>query len=168
MKKYVLITHLFITLILIIPSTGLPEKSGTPVPDIALRNINGELIIMKNILKEKPVLLSFFFTDCKPCEKEIPELDILNSRYNGNVRIFLVSTDREGADKVSLYIKERNIKTDVLLDKFSDAARKFGVIEYPSVFLIDRNGKIIFSKKGYHKDTITEIESAIKKLKQNR
>ncbi len=146
-------------------SVAAEIKVNDKAPYITLRDINNRLIFGKNILKEKPIIAGFFFTDCLPCKKEIPELELLNKKYSQKIKMFLIATDKEGADAVVPYMKMMNITIDVLIDKYSDVARDYGVTKYPSLFIIGRNGKVLYSCYGYKKDNIRNIEKIIKGLK---
>jgi peroxiredoxin len=140
-------------------------KINDTAPNITLRDTRNKLVFGKAILKEKPILVSFFFTDCLPCKKEIPELDELNKKYSSKIKMFLVATDKEGSDVVIPYIEKMKVSIDVLIDRYSDAAKDFGVTQYPSLFIIGRDGKIIYSCKEYNKDNIKNIEQILSRLK---
>jgi peroxiredoxin len=145
--------------------TSAEIKTNDKAPNITLRNINNRLIFGKTILKDKPILAAFFFTDCLPCKKEIPELEALNKKYGEKIKMFLIATDKEGADAVIPYIGKMNITIDVLIDKYSDAARDFGVTQYPSLFIIGKDGKVLYSCYGYKQENISNIERIINGLK---
>jgi peroxiredoxin len=142
-----------------------PVKTGDIAPNITLRDMNGKMVFGKNILKEKPLLVSFFFTACKPCKKEIPELEKLHGKYNGRVKMFLIATDAEGEDAVRPYVEKMHISIDVLIDKYSDAVRQFGVTKYPSLYLIGKDGRVIYSCEGYSEDNIAALDGILGKFK---
>lgn len=140
-------------------------KTGDVAPNINLRDLNNRLIIGRDILKKKPVLVNFFFTACVPCKKEIPELEALNDKYRDNIRMFHVATDKEGYDAVKPYVDMMNIRIDVLLDKYSDVVKEFNVTRYPTVYIINREGKVIYYQSGYSSDNVSKIENVIKNLR---
>lgn len=140
-------------------------KVNDTAPNITLRDLNNKLIFGKSIFKEKPILAGFFFTNCLPCKKEIPELELLNKKYGLKIKMFLIATDKEGADAVIPYIEKMKITIDVLIDKYSDSAKDFGVTQYPSLFIIGMDGKVLYSCYGYKKENIENIEKIIIGLK---
>lgn len=141
-------------------------KIGEKAPNIILRDNNNNLIISTNILKQKPILISFFYTDCKPCIKEIPELEKLNKKYKNRVEFFLICTDTNGVDAVKPFIDQMNLSIKVLIDKYSDVAKSYHVTKYPSSFIINKKGKIIFFCFGYKQENIKKMETKLKKLKK--
>ena len=134
-------------------------------PNITLRNTNNKLVFGKTILKEKPIIISFFFVDCINCRKEFPDLELINKKYGSKIKMFLIATDKEGADVVVPYIEKMKITIDVLIDKYSDAAKDFFVTQYPALFIINRDGKLVYSSYGYKKDNVSKIEKIIEGLK---
>lgn len=146
-------------------SAPAPICAGDAAPSITLRDMNNRLVFCKEILKTKPVLVSFFFTGCLPCKKEIPDLERLKSAYGGKVKFLMISTDKAGADAVEPFIAEMKVTIDVLIDKYSDAARGFGVTQYPTVFIIGKDGKVVYTCAGYREDNIRNIEAILKKMK---
>lgn len=160
-----IIFPIIILLSFVIPlAAGLTKNDAAP--KINLRDMDNRLVFVFNELKNRPVLVAFFFTGCVPCKKELPELQNLYSRYGSDVAMYLISTDTEGADVVRPYIDKMKITIPVLIDKYSDVARLYGVDRYPSVFLIGRNGKVMFSSYGYSGDNMKQLEEILEKIKR--
>lgn len=149
---------------LVVPA--YPEiKTNDTAPRINLRDMDNKLVFVSDELKEKPVLISFFFTGCLPCKKELPELENLYSRYARRVGMYLISTDAEGSETVRPYISRMKITIPVLIDKYSDVAKLYGIDKYPSMLLIGKNSKVIFVSYGYSEQNIIKLEEALKKIK---
>jgi peroxiredoxin len=148
----------------IIPSFAEIKKNDT-APRIMLRDMQNKMIFISEEMKNKPILISFFFTACVPCKNELPELEKLYSIYNSNVSMYLISTDSAGAEVVKPFLDNLKISIPVLIDKYSDVARSFAIDKYPSMFLIGRNGKVVFSSYGYNEDNLKKLEDVLKKIK---
>lgn len=143
-----------------------PEiKTNDTAPRINLRDMDNKLVFVSDELKKKPILISFFFTGCLPCKKELPELEKLYSRYGHKVGMYLISTDTEGSETVRPYISRMKITIPVLIDKYSDVAKLYGIDKYPSMLLIGKNGKVTFVSYGYNEQNIIKLEEALKKRK---
>jgi peroxiredoxin len=143
-----------------------PEiKKNEKAPQINLRDMDNRLVFVSNELKDKPVLVNFFFTACAPCRRELPELEILYNRYKQKAGMYLISTDSEGSDAVRPYLNKLKITIPVLIDKYSDVAKIYGIDKYPSMILIGKNGKVIFVTNGYNEENIAKLEDILKKLK---
>jgi len=164
-KKMISIVTLGFILLVNVILLGKEIKNHDKAPSIILRNLNDKIFIIdKKFFRKKPVLISFFYVNCRPCAMEIPELENLNKIYQSKVNMFLISTDKEGIDVVHPYVHKRKIKIEVLLDKYKDVARDYGIKEYPSLFLISRRGKVLYHSKGYSEKKIKMLERYLKSV----
>ncbi len=136
-------------------------KQGDAAPSFTLRDTGNRLVLSKSVIQGKPLLVSFYFAGCEPCKKELPELQKLFDKHGSAVAFYLVSTDKEGADVALPFVKNLGVKIPVLCDKYSDAAKAFGVNKYPSIFIIGTNGALLFSANGYHEETIAQIDQVL-------
>jgi len=144
-------------------SSGSVPSEGDMAPNIILRDTSQNLVFIKKYLKKKPVLVSFFFVGCKPCEREIKELERIKKSHGSKIEMFLISTDKEGAEAVRPYIKKQGITMRVLTDEYNDIAGKFKITKYPTIVIIGRDKKIIFRSSGNPEENISRIESMLKK-----
>jgi peroxiredoxin len=117
------------------------------------------------------VILSFWATFCKPCQKEIPILMKFAEKHKDDkLRIFLISLDKEGKSKVKPFVEKKKFTLPVLLDPYSRTAERYGVKALPALFVIDSKGMIVYSSSGYDEkkpfeSTLEEIVTAIKEGK---
>lgn len=108
-----------------------------------------------NARKERnAVVLSFFATWCKPCKKEIPELEKLQTEFP-QTKFFLVNVG-EKREEIEDYLLKHPLRLPIILDRFGKTAEKYGVKSkednlavLPTLVLIDAKGRISFYKKGY-------------------
>jgi peroxiredoxin len=75
--------------------------------------------------------------------------------------MYLVATDKEGADALRPYIKSMNMTIPVLLDQYQDVVGAYGVTKYPSLYIIGRDGRVKYSCAGYDPANIARIEEII-------
>jgi thiol-disulfide isomerase/thioredoxin len=100
------------------------------------------------------VILSFWATYCKPCQKEMPELSAFMKKHAGDsIKLYCVSIDKEGASIVAPFVKEKKYDTEVLLDPYKAVARKYGVKTLPSLFVIGGDGVVRYSTSGFEENT---------------
>jgi peroxiredoxin len=141
-------------------------KPGDAAPSFTLRDTSNKLVLSKAVIQGKPLLVSFYFAGCEPCKKELPEMQKLFDRHGGAIAFYLISTDKEGAEVALPFVKNLGVTIPVLCDKYSDAAKAFGVNKYPSIFIIGTNGALLFSASGYHEETIAQIDQVLGTLHQ--
>ncbi|MBI5574333.1 MAG: redoxin domain-containing protein [Elusimicrobia bacterium] len=131
-------------------------KPGDKAPGLILSHIaDGRKISLTYLMQyNKPVVLSYFATWCKPCLQEIPELQKLQQQ-NPNVKIYLVNIDNLPKTKISEFLKQNNITLPVLLDPEAKITGesweilKGGVASIPKLFLLSPTGVIKYISEGY-------------------
>ena len=121
----------------------------------------------KMLYTEAPLtVFNFWATWCGPCIKEMPYFDQLENQ-NGDIKVYLVSVDfKQDLNKVELFARKRNIKSDVLfLDEKDpdDYMRKVsqnwsGAI--PATLFVTDLGKTYFHEKAF---TEEELQNAVEK-----
>jgi thiol-disulfide isomerase/thioredoxin len=130
---------------------GAAGKAGNRAPDFALKDIAGAEIKLSG-LRGKVVLVDFWASWCKPCKKELPELDKLAKAYKAagaDVVIVAINIDtkRENADK---FLKTANINhLTVLFDASSTSAEQYEPATMPTSYVIDKKGIVKVVHEGY-------------------
>jgi peroxiredoxin len=127
-------------------------KPGDRAPNFALVDLNDSLVTLSQY-KGHVILLSFWFTTCGPCIKEIPYENKLVEHFKDKpVKIISICTGTPGAaddqqiSKWKATSKRFGLKT---IDLFSSRAwtktlaQNYKVSVYPHYVLIGSDGKII-------------------------
>ena len=146
-------------------------KINDPAPIFTLRNLDNENIFIrdycgnlrqpwKNKVKHV-VIISFFTTYCQPCIKEIHELmDIYTDYKTHDFKVFLLDL-REKKETVHKFIEVNKINLPVLLDKYGVVAKKYAVTSVPRIFVINRDGKLIWKTKGYSENLNDNLRAVL-------
>jgi thiol-disulfide isomerase/thioredoxin len=104
-------------------------------------------------------LLDFWTTTCGVCFKKFPQVQAVHEKYqnDSSVKVLAVNTPLEEDKPNQAFndIHKRGHIFPVVITKDEDLAEKFGVKGYPTTFVIDRNGQIVY--KG-------DIEGAVKQV----
>lgn len=140
------------------------------VPSVNVENGKGEVVNTSSLVDGKtPMIISFWATTCKPC---IRELDAINDAYpdwieEADFRVVAVSTDDSRFSSQARALVEGHGWSDftVLYDKNQALMRAMNVTLTPQVFVVDKNGKIVYSHTGYSPGNEEELIEAIMKLK---
>jgi len=143
------------------PTFSLPSMSGKRV---ALRTWSGDTLNKPHINQvPHTVIISFWATYCKPCQKEIPELMAFMKKHEKEpVKTFCISIDKEGAAIVKPFIKEKKYTLPVLLDPYQRTAQRYGVKSVPALFVIDPAGTIRYSSIGF--DEKMNLDDKLEKI----
>jgi peroxiredoxin len=136
-------------------------SSGISAPVWALTSINNKKISLKDY-KGKVVLVDFFYRSCYPCLKALPVMQSLNEKYKnkGLAVIGIDPVDKANSD-IGRFILHHGITYDVLLDQ-NEVAKQYNVSFYPTLYLIDKAGKIIYADSGFDEKLKDKLENLIK------
>ena len=164
--------------VIVIRAPGIDNASilppGTEAPGFSMPSLSGKresLTIWCGKNLSKPyvnnvphiVIVSFWATYCKPCHKEIPELEKFYQKHKGeNIKIFLISIDTKGAGIVIPFAKEKNYTLPILFDPYKKTAQRYGVKSLPALFVIGPDGVIRYSSMGYTEEV--PIEETLEKV----
>ena len=112
-----------------------------PAPEFVLPLLaGGEVELAK--LRGKTVILDFWATWCAPCEVQMPILDALwREAGDGRLMIVGVSVDTDPPASVARWIEERGFRYPIALGD-QELAMRYGILGFPSLVLIDPEGRI--------------------------
>ena len=146
LRAGVLLCPLFFNLISFSQSiTKVTPEIGSAPPPLQLSQIvqgpNKNEITWEK-LKGQVVVLEFWGTDCGPCIRAIPHLNELVDQFSGKPVVFLSVSD-DNADRLKQFLQQRPIKSWRALDgPLISTQTAFGVDGIPTIFIIDKSGKI--------------------------
>lgn len=137
--------------------TGKVEAHNLPAKFEAFDH-NKDLIT-DDYFQNKIVLLDFWYTGCGVCFEKFPFVQFAYDKYknDSSVAIFAVNKpiEEDRLNQAFEMIREEGHTFPVLITKDEDLAEKFGVSGYPTTFVINQNGQIVY--KG-------DIEGAVKMI----
>ncbi|MCZ4223864.1 TlpA family protein disulfide reductase [Pedobacter rhodius] len=121
--------------------TFFEDLVGQDLPDFKGETLAGKPFSKQN-LKNQIVLVNFWFEECPPCIKEIPELNKFVDRYkNEQIRFIAITYDEP--KKAEKFSKKIGYKYEVIFLS-RDEIRKLNINHgYPSNILVGHDGKII-------------------------
>lgn len=144
-------------------------SAAAQVPAVTVENSKGEQFAVRTLLEEKtPMIVSFWSTSCKPCIRELDAVyDALPDwKEEVDFRVVAVSTDDSRLmAKAKSFAEGRGWGEDFILlfDKNQDFMRAMNVSVVPHVFVLDGQGKIVYSHTSYVPGNEIELFNAVKK-----
>lgn len=146
---YSLSLFLVFALYVVITTIAWNSYRIIPAPDVTFMTLKGEKIALKN-LRGKPVLVTFWATDCPSCVKEVNDfVDLYQQFHSKGLEIIAVAMVYDPPNHVVEMTQAKQIPYFVALDLQAKHALAFGKIEFtPTTFLINPAGQIVFSKIG--------------------
>jgi len=132
------------------------ELGGIP-PDFLGKDNNGDIVSLKDH-KGKIVVISFWASWCSPCIKELPILENIQNKVGiDKVKVIAVNfkEDRKKYNKVKKLLSSLNLT--LTHDKRGAIGKKFGVEAIPNLFIVGKNGELVFHEIGYGDASIDKI-----------
>ena len=123
------------------------EKVGAQIDSgFELPNLDGQEVNISNY-KGKYILINFWATWCKPCVRELPSLENLQSNFNAaNFEIIAIHIGQT-KDQVRSFLTEQGISLNVLIDE--DITLSNWMVEaIPTTFLVNKEGIVEYRYVG--------------------
>lgn len=127
-----------------------PQKvDPRPAPAWELLTPEGEGV-RSDDFAGKVVVLNFWATWCPPCRVEIPGFIDLQEQYGEDgLRIVGISLDTDGPAAVREFAETTGINYPVIMGDAAVVSAYGDVRTLPTTFIIDRDGRIVRSHRGY-------------------
>ncbi|MCZ4694940.1 TlpA family protein disulfide reductase [Ancylomarina euxinus] len=142
-------------------------STGDMAPDFVVDMLDGQKIKLKD-LKGKVVLLNFWATWCAPCMKELYEFpDKIIKPFASNNFVLLAVSRGEQEDVVRKRmekLKTKDIVFNAGLDLNQVIYKQYATDFIPRNFLIDQNGKVVYTSVGYSEEKLSELVKKIDEL----
>jgi cytochrome c biogenesis protein CcmG/thiol:disulfide interchange protein DsbE len=124
-------------------SNEVAPKKGFEAPSFTLSSLDGHSIASVGGHRDKPVIVNFWASWCGPCEAEVPDLKTIYAKYGGKIDFYAVNaTQYDTLRGAKDFVKELQIPFPVLIDAKTKAGDSYKVHNYPTSFIIDRDGII--------------------------
>jgi peroxiredoxin len=139
--------------------------NGDRAPEFRLPAPDGRFFSLSDF-RGKVVMVHFWATWCPPCVEELPILARLYPQLSGNdFEMLAVSVDEGGADAVTSFMRQNNLKVPVLLDSHRSVAGLYGTYKFPETYIVDRRGvvryKVIGPRNWLDPETVQILKNII-------
>jgi thiol-disulfide isomerase/thioredoxin len=130
------------------------RRDERPAPAWALADFEGDSVT-SSTHAGKVAVYNFWGSWCGPCRRELPYFAAMVQRFKDRDVAFLgMNWERvaDPAERVRLaraFLAEQGLEFPVALDHDQSVGRSFGVSAYPTVFVVDRSGRIRFRNVGF-------------------
>ncbi len=140
---------LIVLALLLVLMTSMFFSFNKTVPNISFTTLNSEKMSLEK-WRGKPVIVTFWATDCESCLKEIPLWLDLYSRYHAQgLEIIGVSMYYDPPNHVIEFNKLHALPYLITLDIEAKIAKTFGDVKVtPTTFLLNLKGEIVWQKVG--------------------
>jgi len=153
---------LWISVSITLPVFAGPQKSK-PAPVLNMRDIAGKQVNSKTLLSKGPVLVWFWNSCCGIKKPQVESLKKLYEKYKKK-GFQIVAISEDGVNKTGKTKKAVSVYKMpfiIVMDKSRNLMGKFQAFAVPSVYLISRDNKIVFTHSGYMPGDEKKLEKAI-------
>lgn len=177
MKKKVLVLLLFILSLIsfAIPLSNMDKDGNVTLPNIELVDQYRKKHNLQDY-KGKVIMINFWVSWCSDCKAEMPKVVELYKEYGENKKDLIIlgvatpiskeyPNNKDRIDKKALlkYIEDNKYIFPTLFDETGKTYTEYEIAEYPSTFIIDRNGHLkVFVKGAVSKEELKQhIENVL-------
>jgi thiol-disulfide isomerase/thioredoxin len=140
--------------------TPVEMKEGDLVPDWTLKDADGKEISLSS-LRGKPVILDFWGTWCIWCVVAMPKIEAVYQEFGDKIHIYGISCrEPEGANPKE-FLKEKKVSYPTLVDG-DKVAQLLNVQGYPTLYVIGKDGKLLYQHSGYDKELDKNLTKILK------
>lgn len=137
------------------------RMKGEPFPDFELTTLDGKTYTKKQ-LEGEIYLVNFWFTRCKPCIMEMPEMNEMVEEFKEEGIVFLAPTF-DDEEQVRKFLGKRTFAYQSI-PGVKDFCQEMNVRSYPTHFIVNREGIIDKVVIGYSVMTVKALKKSIRKL----
>lgn len=141
-------------------------KAQTSLPEISLKDLQGNEVSLESISKGKTVVVSLWATWCIPC---IRELDTIAEEYEDlqdemDFELIAISVDdARSTRRVKPAVMGKGWEYTVLLDPNNDVRRHLGVSTVPLTMIV-KDGEILFRHSSFTPGAEDQLYEEFRKL----
>jgi thiol-disulfide isomerase/thioredoxin len=128
------------------------DSGAKPAPPFTLQRYTSNEAVSLAKLRGKVVFVTFWFPGCGPCRAEMPHFETVLGRLQNKDIVYLgINGDRDQDAYVSSFMEKTRYSFIALKGtKAVTGPKGYKVRAYPSNFLIDRTGRIVYSNFEIH------------------
>lgn len=128
------------------------RQMSTAAPLFSIRKLDGTVVNSAE-LRGRVVVLDYWATWCPACRREMPELEKLYRRYQGNSRVSFWAVDvqdgGETPEKAQAYMQKAGYTLPIALGGKMSREGLLKLERFPSLVIIDTVGRVRLIHTGY-------------------
>lgn len=137
-------------------------KTGKKPALFEAKDIDGNAIDL-TAARGKIIVLNFWFINCGPCRREIPELNVLVDSFKNTGKVLFVAVALDARPAVRNFLEKLPFHYSIIDDGRAIAGR-YGIRFYPTHVILDTEGNVYFHTSGLAMNTIYWIRKSIREL----
>ncbi len=137
---------------------------GEPAPTLdSLKAVQGSVTPTLGGLRGKVVVIEFWATWCMVCRVLAPTMESWQKRYAGQ-GVELLGITTEPVDRAALAASQLGMTYPIASDETGRTSRAYRALALPTLFVIDRRGKVRDVLVGYSSERLQDLQSLLDRL----
>ncbi len=127
----------------LVACAGTPKRATRIDTSVQLQGLKAGGDTFPAAGKGKVVVIDLWATWCKACRKELPKLQRLHDAEAGSQLLVVAINVGEDANTAATYARGLGLSLPIYLDPEHKFANSVGAKQFPSIYVLDRDGAII-------------------------
>ena len=146
--------------------SGPSRETAMKAASFRAKDLKGQIVDLAELLEEGPVFLHFWTTWCPSCQREMTRLDRLHRAYRdkGFHVVAIAQDDAKTVQKIKPLVTSKKFLMTVIADSNKEIGNRYNVRQYPTCFLIAKDGAIVHYAQGYIPGDEDQLEGLVRKL----
>lgn len=146
-------------------AASLPEEEAPKIdflaPSFTLDSLDGNTYQVGG-KRDKPLMLNFWASWCKPCNQEAPDLVNVYQKYGDQFDLYAINiTPGDNMRNIKAFVEKFQYPFPVLMDMKGEVTDLYQILPIPTSFLIDTDGVI---REIFYMETATSLERRVKNI----
>jgi len=138
------------------------------VPQVNVKTLGGQSQSLSEFIKnDKITVLSFWATWCTPCKKELSAIAENYDSWKEDLGVEVLAItidDTRQLSKVPGIVETSGWEYTILCGNQNEMQNAFNFQTIPQTFVVDKDGKIVYTHSGYVPGDEYELEEQLKKI----
>lgn len=138
------------------------------LPNVSAKTLDGQTVNIQDLGTDGKIkVISFWATWCSPCKKELDAIADLYPDWQEEYDMELVAVTidtRRAVSKVPALVETKGWEYTILSGNEQEMQSAFNFQTIPQTYLVDKNGKIVYTHNGYLPGDEEELEEKIREL----
>lgn len=117
-------------------------KIGEPLPPVTVSDLKNNPVAFPAGYAGSLVVVIFWETGCPFCEKEMPLAENLYQKYRDRGFSLIALNVGDSRQEVEEAVSRMGITYPVLLDPERESKKKYGIVGFPTIFFVEKNGVV--------------------------
>jgi len=123
----------------------------------------GQPFVLQEAVQKRPLVLDFWATWCGPCRAELPHLETLSHKYQGQVTFYGINSS-DPPNITAAFARQNGLTFPMLSDRDHHVAFLYGADTIPLLVVIDTHGKVRAVFDGYSDSMESDLSKTLDAL----